>query len=54
MKNATELEICLENLINDEARREQYGRNARLEAETRFSIDSVVDKTIGIYGAFRM
>ena len=52
VKNAIELEICLENLIKDESRREQYGRNARLEAEKRFSIDSVVDKTIGIYDAF--
>lgn len=52
VKNAIELEICLENLIKDVSRREQYGRNARLEAEKRFSIESVVDETIGIYGAF--
>ena len=52
VKDAIKLEICLENLIKDESRCEEYGRNARLEAEKRFSIDSVVDKTIGIYDAF--
>ncbi|MEQ1579253.1 MAG: glycosyltransferase family 4 protein [Steroidobacteraceae bacterium] len=40
---------CLLRLINDKARRERYGQAGRQLAIDRFGVESVVEKTLGIY-----
>jgi len=49
VRDADALATALLSLIKDEARRLSYGEKGRQRAVGRFSVDSVVQQTVGIY-----
>jgi glycosyltransferase involved in cell wall biosynthesis len=49
LRDADALATALWALINDEVRRLSYGEKGRQRAVDRFSVDSVVQQTVGIY-----
>ena len=48
-KDSIKLELCIETLIQNEAKCENYGRNGRNLALKEFSIDAVIAETIKLY-----
>lgn len=53
IKNPQKTAEAIAILLHDEEKRLSMGRNARARAETEFSIDLIVKKTLEVYGACR-